>query len=145
MNTIVILLFCIINVISVKINIEGHNEYLSSTQILPLDPSEVSSNRAPLLRGSDTNSFHQRDILDSYGMVLREDYIDLSKWMNIVFYQRSPLETISVQFFTNEEPILFRRILYWDDDDHGSVYWYGESSEYDTFNIEMNNFSCVLG
>ena len=62
-------------------------------------------------------------------------------------------KSLSVQLFQHDDPVMFHKMLDWtdhndisshaDDDSVDSRYWYGESDNNDSFNIEINNHECA--
>ena len=63
-------------------------------------------------------------------------YIDLTQIASSLSTpDDSAPSSLSVQFFLDDEPIVFDRLL--DSNDNDSRYWYGESETNDNFNIEV--------
>lgn len=105
------------------------------------------------LRGFPTfnhqnNKYNQHQHQD----VSREAIVDLSPLASALMsdnFQSEAPQSLLVQLFQHDDPVIFQKMLDWtvhngvtshaDDDNVESRYWYGESDNNDSFNIEINN------
>lgn len=111
--------------------------------------SNRDDNNSSNLRKSDSNSRNEKSENDYNRQyhILRESFIDVSA----IISRKIPPDALDVQLFHDERPITFQRqIDVWNNNqdrsnrsDRKTCYWYGESEEGDSFNIEVNDKDCT--
>ena len=114
------------------------NEPSETIIISPLQhhSSIVNAPAANKLRGATAIQDSNRYLDDISADQDPIQYIDLTQIASSLSTpDDSAPSSLSVQFFLDDEPIVFDRLL--DSNDNDSRYWYGESETNDNFNIEV--------
>ena len=114
------------------------NSQYTNAKIIPMmhHSSIVNAPAANKLRGATAIQDSNRYLDDISADQDPIHYIDLTQIASSLSTpDDSAPSSLSVQFFLDDEPIVFDRLL--DSNDNDSRYWYGESKTNDNFNIEV--------